>query len=287
MQSRVPRSRNDSPVIGTTLGRVAVRDRSLSGSTATTSPGALSISPRVAGYCVQVGRRAHVPYIGELVVQEYASLRTESQTAKQNQQTILQWTLATAGVVIAAAIAAGAALKDLDDVGKLSLSLATVVLIGGLMPAVVACAFGIWIGELQRMERAGQYLAARERAWSRGRSTSALPQDPGSSHFPLWESLLADGTHDPHYQKNRLGGAASISLFGSVFIFSIGVGLVLFLGPGGTLSQLPADWTTVAVWTAGIWVGTLIVSILCVFVTPIRQLAASTKSTPAARGSNS
>lgn len=228
-----------------------------------------------------------MPYIGELVVQEYASLRTESQTAKQNQQTILQWTLATAGVVIAAAIAAGAALKDLDDVGKLSLSLATVVLIGGLMPAVVACAFGIWIGELQRMERAGQYLAARERAWSRGRSTSALPQDPGSSHFPLWESLLADGTHDPHYQKNRLGGAASISLFGSVFIFSIGVGLVLFLGPGGTLSQLPADWTTVAVWTAGIWVGTLIVSILCVFVTPIRQLAASTKSTPAARGSNS
>lgn len=224
-----------------------------------------------------------MPHIGELVVQEYASLRSESQAAKQNQQTILQWTLATAGVVIAAATAAGAALKDLDDIGRLGLSLATVVLTGGLMPVVVACAFGIWVGELQRMERAGQFLADREKAWSRGRSASARPHDPSNAYYPLWESLLADGSSDPEYQKNRLGGAASIALFASVFAFSIGIGIVLFLGPGGTLSQLPPESSMIAIWVGVIWLTTLLIVVGAVFVQPVRRLATSTSPVRASK----
>lgn len=220
-------------------------------------------------------RRASAPppYVSALLVQEYASLRSESLSAKQNQQTILQWTLATVGIVIAAGIAAAAGLKDLDAVGRFGLNLATTVLVGALVPVVVSCAFGIWMGELFRMERAGQFLRDREVAWSGGAARSADPRDPQYGLMLLWENLLADATRARDYPKNLLGGAASVGLFVSLSFFSLTTGVAVAIGPGGMLTDLPTGLEpTVVVWVTGVWVALFLATNLAVFARPLYML---------------
>lgn len=127
------------------------------------------------------------------------------------------------------------------------------------------------------MERAGHYLRARESAWSEGRSIGARPEDPGSWNLLMWESLLADGARRPHaYPKNRMGGMASIGLFGALFVISLGVGLVMAFGGGGLLEHLPAGISAIAatcvIWG---WVVVLTGVVIAVFWKPIRVLASN------------
>ncbi|AYF97683.1 hypothetical protein D7I47_05055 [Protaetiibacter intestinalis] len=177
------------------------------------------------------------------------------------------------GILIAASVAAAAALKDLDEPGRMGINVAAFALLGMITPVVVACAFGIWLGELFRMERAGHFLRERELAWSRGRAASADPSDPTNSDILLWESLLAAPVDTGAYAKNRLGGMASIALFAALAGAALAAGIVIAIGPGGMLGhiadQAAQGWVHGAIWA---WAGVFVLVNLLVFVPPVRSL---------------
>ncbi|WEG08640.1 hypothetical protein PU630_15555 [Microbacterium horticulturae] len=217
-------------------------------------------------------------HVSELLVQEYVSLRAESLSAKQNQQTILQWTLATVGIVIAASVTAATGLHDMDSAARLGLSVAVTLLTGVLTPALVSCAFGIWLGELNRMERAGHFLRLREEVWSAGYAKKADPASPQSGGVLLWESLLADHPHSQQFAKNRIGGMASVALFLMLATSAVVAGLILALGRGGLVEQQSLGVPACVVWVlAGLWVITFLVTNLCIFWGPLKKLGRASK----------
>lgn len=154
----------------------------------------------------------------ELVVQEYLSLRNESLAAKQNQQSILQWSMATVGIGVAAVFATSALLFDPKTHARQWILLADVVIFGVAIPVLAALAFAIWLGELERMERAGMYLRAREQSLNgRSRLGPASVSKPEAMKLILWESLLDHPGPKNPYRKNRVGAGASCLLFSAVF----------------------------------------------------------------------
>lgn len=231
----------------------------------------------------RVPRRSTESHVRELLVQEYVSLRAESLAAKQNQQTILQWTLATVGIVVAASVAAVAALKDLNAASQLAINAATAIMAGLCIPVIVALAFGIWLGELNRMQRAGQFLRSREAAWSRGLAAESDPDDPHSGHLLLWETLIAGQHRD--YPKNRLGGKASVLLFATLYAFSLVAGVLIVVASGGVADQLAAHFSTpaaaiglrVAAFTAA---ASLSLAVIVVYWKPVRYLDRETSPVP-------
>jgi hypothetical protein len=217
---------------------------------------------------IKRGRRPStsvIPIQGDLVVQEYVSLRNESLAAKQNQQTILQWTLATVGVVIAASVAASIATGDLSATERPGVLFVGAALTGFVLPTVIACALGIWLGEVGRMERAGHFLRSREAAWSQGLAINSLPDDPTHGLTPLWETMLKDAVH-PMYRKNWLGTFASVALFGTLMFSSLAAGLLVAVGPGGLVDNCPAIATCGEFsWAPWVWSGIMLtaVPVLC------------------------
>lgn len=210
-------------------------------------------------------------------------MRAESLSAKQNQQTILQWTLATVGIVIAACVAAATGLHDMDQLTRLGLSIAIALLTGALTPTLVSCAFGVWLGELNRMERAGHFLRLREKAWSAGQAETANPDSPESGRFLLWESLLADHPHSERFTKNRIGGQASVALFAMLLISALTCGLVLALGSGGLAEQQSLGVPAHLVWAASlIWVVIFLSANVWIFYAPLKKL--SDQSKPVSKG---
>lgn len=185
---------------------------------------------------------------GDLIVQEYTSLRNESLSAKQNQQTILQWTLGVIGVIIAACAASTAAMYEMTHQWRVAALLAVAVTVGGIVPVIVGCAFGIWLGEVDRMERAGRFLRSREEAWSAGTAKNAHPGTAAVAHLAIWESVLAN--NELGYGKNKSGSAASCALFLVLFLSSLGAGLALALTPASPLAQWATQTSPVWGWVA-------------------------------------
>lgn len=221
-------------------------------------------------------------HVSELLVQEYVSLRAESLSAKQNQQTILQWTLATVGIVIAACIAAATGLHDMDSITRLGLSVAIALLTGALTPVLVSCAFGIWLGELNRMERAGHFLRFREEVWSAGQAKTADPESPESGGILLWESLLANHPHSERFAKNRIGGMASVALFAMLAASALLSGIVLALGKGGLAEQQSLGTPPWLVWTVALlWTVAFAVTNVLIFRKPLKELGRASKSSEA------
>lgn len=160
----------------------------------------------------------------DLVVQEYISLRNESLAAKQNQQSILQWSLATVGIGIAAVFTTTAVLFDPKTTSRLWMLLADAVILGVAVPLLVGFAFGIWLGEVDRMERAGNYLRDREQSM---RDHHQMNPSSGSRFLPHWEMSLKHPN-----SKNRLGSAASCLLFSTLFCGSLISALFLYCASG-------------------------------------------------------
>lgn len=218
-------------------------------------------------------------HVSELLVQEYVSLRAESLSAKQNQQTILQWTLATVGIVIAACVAAATGLHDMDNTTRLGLSVAIALLTGALTPVLVSCAFGIWLGELNRMQRAGHYLRLREDVWSAGKAKSVDPGSPESAGILLWESLLVDHPHSERFAKNRIGGIASVALFAMLAASALVSGMILALGKGGLAEQQSQGVTAWLVWAiAVLWLIAFAGINLRLFSPLLKELSRASKS---------
>jgi hypothetical protein len=85
----------------------------------------------------------------EIMVKEYETLREESLAAIRARNSILSFGQAAMGAVLAASIAAYAAS------GTSALSGLMLVLV---VPAIANFALSMWLGEYERMQRAGKFL---------------------------------------------------------------------------------------------------------------------------------
>lgn len=121
-----------------------------------------------------------------LAVAEYESIRAESLQSFVTSQSIIQWSMATYGVLFGAGLLAAS--SDVSETLQSTVEWMAVVIYGLLLPGLVCAAAWSWIGEIRRMERTGVYLRGFER---RTRVETKLSAS-SSVVAPLnWETFLA------------------------------------------------------------------------------------------------
>lgn len=89
----------------------------------------------------------------DIMLKEYETLRQESLDTMNNRSQIVSFGLATIGVIIAAAFSL--------DRAERSLSLNTLIFSAGI-PSLSVLILYIWLGEVERMMRVGDYLRGLE-----------------------------------------------------------------------------------------------------------------------------
>lgn len=112
----------------------------------------------------------------DVVLDEYRSLRQESLQAIDRQHRVLALGTATSGVLLGVGVRAASG------------SLVAAILLNVLMPLLGAFVVLLWLGEFERMVRAGAHIAQLE-----SRVASRFPAEPP----PLtWETALREGDDD-------------------------------------------------------------------------------------------
>lgn len=200
-----------------------------------------------------------------LAVAEYSSIRAESIQSFATSQSIIQWSLATYGVLFGAGLLAVNSEISADLAPTVSWMAALIY--GVLLPGLVCAAAWSWIGEIRRMERAGAYVRGVER-----HLREETRQGTSSVVGPLnWETFLAGpqrgGSSGIKGWAPYLGTALLFggSLFSSVAFFFFWVYQVLEEGWNpGIWALLLADAVLVTLFLgvclyAGVgvvWIGT-------------------------------
>jgi hypothetical protein len=154
----------------------------------------------------------------DLVKAEYETIRAESAQARQAQQSILQWSLATIGVAITAGVLlinSMAALDPAQHRGKF-LYAVFIFLYGLAVPGGSWLSCLAWFGELIRMERAGRYLRGLEVVVHLILSKEAPEHDKlNYLRAPLrWETYIAsENRRGIAVTKQRVGYLGSLGLY--------------------------------------------------------------------------
>ncbi len=120
-------------------------------------------------------------------------MRAKSSEARDNQQSILQWSLAASGVVMAGAMTGFARDKPTPE-----FELAVAIALTAVVPLILVAAFAFWLSEVARMLRAARYLREREDSLIRAKLSANLGRAAGPvgtlymfDNYPLvWENLL-------------------------------------------------------------------------------------------------
>jgi hypothetical protein len=185
-----------------------------------------------------------------IAVAEYSSIRSESIQSFATSQSIIQWSLATYGVLFGAGLLA--VNSEISDDLAPTVSWMAAIIYGALLPGLVCAAAWSWIGEIKRMERTGAYLRGVELHLSRETMRSS-----SSVAGPLnWESFLAG---DPKVKSSSVKGWAPYLGTAMLFGGSIFASMLFFLF---WVYQILEDG-----WTSGVWVLLITgVSLLAIFV---------------------
>lgn len=165
----------------------------------------------------------------EIMLEEYKTLRQESLNAMNNRNTILSFGLATIGAVFAGSIVAYT-----DSAYPLISSLALILVI----PAISSFILLMWLGEYERMQRAGKFLVELEGKINKEASKKLL----------TWETQL-------RYKKSHM----KYPYYATVVLLIVISSVSLVLGVGVT------DFSTAWMFLVAN-VGVLIHSGLCLFV---------------------
>lgn len=124
----------------------------------------------------------------ELLVQEYASVRAEAIQSFENSQSIIQWSLATYGVLFGAGLIASR--QEGSQTANDFVAYAALVIFSLVLPGLVCAATWQWLGEITRMERTGVFLRGLEHAL---RSAGHAQLSPGLRFALNWETFLVGG----------------------------------------------------------------------------------------------
>lgn len=123
-----------------------------------------------------------------LTAAEYSSVRAESLQSFATSQSIIQWSLATYGLLFGAGLVAIG--NDVSEALQDAVPWMAAIIYGLLLPGLICAASWSWIGEIRRMERAGAYLRGFEQQMRKVTSTGTA-----SIAGPLnWESFLVQAS---------------------------------------------------------------------------------------------
>jgi hypothetical protein len=156
-----------------------------------------------------------------LWLEEYRSMRSESEQARNAQQTILQWSLGSFAAIIAGSLvmfqgATSQIFKFTGEVGTILM-----YILGFGLPGLGLFAYLVWWGEFLRMERAGRYTRGLELVGQRFASYGAAQVPP-----PLqWEHFLAGPVMARGRNKQMIGYVGTVGIY---FGFSVSA-LILFI----------------------------------------------------------
>lgn len=185
-----------------------------------------------------------------LLVEEYKAIRAKSAEARDNQQSIIQWSLAAVGLVTAGVLA-GSRSSGQDETFRLAVAFAFCTVV----PLILLAALAIWLSEVSRMLRAARFLREREHAFGAA-SWSASPDERADAasgqreielarrfaELPImWEGLLAT---EPSWRgRADLGFVAVVLMYGALSVTSCSTGIWALYG-GGNPSNLyeVMDW---------------------------------------------
>lgn len=151
----------------------------------------------------------------EIMLKEYETLRQESLTAMGNRMSILSFGLAAIGAILAAGIATYTP-GSYSPLSSLFLIL--------LVPAITNFTLFMWLGEYQRMQRAGSFLARLEHRINEKAKEPLL----------TWETELRKQRHHMRYPYNT-----TVLLLMIISVISLIIGIII-LG-------LPTIWIWISV----------------------------------------
>jgi hypothetical protein len=152
----------------------------------------------------------------DLLQSEYVSLRAESVQSFASAQSIIQWSLATYGVLFGAALVVLS--RQSDPSYKTFHDIAVLVIFTVLLPGLMCAATWQWLGEITRMERVGMYLRGLERYLARqGQNGQSLSE--GDQLSPLnWETFL---NSESGARKRNAPYVGTAAMFAGAFLSSL------------------------------------------------------------------
>lgn len=153
---------------------------------------------------------------GGLLQSEYVSLRAESVQSFASAQSIIQWSLATYGVLFGAALVVLS--RETDPAAKAFNDNAVLLIFTVLLPGLMCAATWQWLGEITRMERVGMYLRGFERHLALQESQgSSVPANsrPGPLH---WETFL---NSEGGARKRNAPYVGTAAMFAGAFLSSL------------------------------------------------------------------
>lgn len=132
--------------------------------------------------------------------------------AMQAQQSILQWSMAAFGAIIAGIIVV------IVQKGSRPTPTESFVALGVVIPAFVICCGMAWVGELFRMERIGVYLRGLETEMAKivreGKYKDTGVDSIRFTLTPMWELFIAmPSRREMGITKQRIGYLGSVGIY--------------------------------------------------------------------------
>jgi len=199
-----------------------------------------------------------------LLLAEYGSLRDESTQARQAQQQVFAWSLATFSVFFAAGLAL-AGLKPAPATGTAApgglggLAFRAYTLIFGLaLPGAITASAAVWLGELLRMERVSGFLRGLERLAAQT-LRGPVGGEPLGIDALRWETYLVAKVSKGKRSvraKQRVGYLGGAALYFGALVIS--EALFLSAALGHHFLRHTHDWHRAAIAAA--------VAVICVFL---------------------
>jgi hypothetical protein len=179
----------------------------------------------------------------ELIMLEYEKLRDESVQSMQAQQAILQWSIASFGAILGAALI----LASQDPNSWLSAPVAFAVF-GVAVPAFVLMCCLAWFGELIRMERIGVYLRGIEFEVAHVLRAQATSPNNTAPVLPLrWETYIAfSGKRAVGVTKQKVGYFGSVGIYSLVMVASLATAMWRLWLPRAFAEQPLLEWLLTA-----------------------------------------
>jgi hypothetical protein len=161
----------------------------------------------------------------DLAARELFAMRDESAQAREQQQSILQWSIGGIGLLYAAGISAGGS--------DLTAQVLRLIGFGLVIPGLTTAASLAWLGEVLRMERVGYYLRGRERGFwkpdASGHKNLTEEAVRWLDTYPtLWENFIAFAARS-RARKQLVGYVGGLSLYAGSLVLGVLVAVSLFI----------------------------------------------------------
>lgn len=181
------------------------------------------------------GEDRHSEFRSAMFIAQYESVREVVLHARQIQHSIVSWSTAAAGVLLASgAVLAGGGVRNVTAGTS---GIAFILLLGVAVPALAASSFNSWIAEVARMRRAAWFLRELEYNLYLTGGVSSWPP------FPIYDTVVSRGSDGTGSSVTKVGRLAITYLYVGMYVFASVIGLWALLEfESGTDSWRAMEW---------------------------------------------